>query len=177
MNWTPKTFDLRELIPGRDVAVFHPWFDLPYASYWDMAGMSRQAVLDFYEQQHASEHEWAFVGTQDGEIRFLLECYDPAHHAISGHYEIAQGDVGMHFFVAPATQPRHGYTLDVMRHVMHHLFNAFGARRVVVEPDIRNENVRVLNRRAGFSEIKPIELSTKRAMLSLCTPPDFYATL
>ncbi|MGH8842797.1 MAG: GNAT family N-acetyltransferase, partial [Advenella sp.] len=135
MNWNPGAFEIRELVPEQDVPVFHPWFDLEYAGYWDMADMTRQEVLAFYKAQQASAHEWAWVGTQHGQICFLLECYDPQHHDIARQYQVEPGDIGMHFFVAPATEKRHGYTLDVMRHVMHYLFNQVGARRVVVEPD------------------------------------------
>nr|WP_025373297.1 GNAT family N-acetyltransferase [Advenella mimigardefordensis] len=177
MNWNPGTFEIRELIPEQDVPVFHPWFDLDYAGYWDMAGMSRQQVMAFYKVQQASPHEWAWVGTQDGQICFLLECYDPQHHEIARHYEVVPGDIGMHFFVAPPTEQRQGYTLDVMRHVMHYLFHQRGARRVVVEPDGRNEKVRALNRKAGFAEIGLITLPTKQAMLSIATRPDFDATV
>ena len=177
MNWNPGTFEIRELVPALDVPVFHPWFDLSYAHYWDMAGMTRDAVMTFYNAQQASAHEWAWVGTQQGRICFLLECYDPQHHDIARHYEVKPGDIGMHFFVAPATNAQRGYTLDVMRHVMHFLFHDVGARRVVVEPDIRNEKVRALNRKAGFDEVGPVPLTTKQAMLSIATRPDFEATL
>lgn len=177
MSWNPGAFEIRELVPDLDVPIFHPWFDLDYAHYWDMAGMTRDAVLEFYRAQHASPQEWAWVGTQEGQIRFLLECYDPQHHDIARHYAAKPGDIGMHFFVAPATNRQQGYTLQVMRHIMHHLFRQFGARRVVVEPDIRNEKVRALNRKAGFAEVGPITLTTKQAMLSIATRPDFEATL
>ena len=177
MNWNPGAFEIRELVPEQDVPVFHPWFDMEYASYWDMAGMTREQVMAFYKEQQASSHEWAWVGMQNGQICFLLECYDPQHHEISGHYRFEPGDIGMHFFVAPATEKRHGYTLDVMRHVMHYLFEQVGARRVVVEPDSRNDKVRALNRQAGFTEMGVISLQTKQAMLSIATGPDFEATL
>jgi siderophore synthetase component/RimJ/RimL family protein N-acetyltransferase len=177
LNWNPGAFEIRELVPEHDVPVFHPWFDLEYASYWDMADKTRQEVLAFYKAQQASSHEWAWVGTQHGQICFLLECYDPQHHDIARHYQVEPGDIGMHFFVAPATEQRHGYTLDVMRHVMHYLFNQVGARRVVVEPDSRNDKVRALNRKAGFAEVGVIALKTKQAMLSIATRPAFDATL
>ncbi len=177
MKWNPGKFEIRELVPELDVPLFHPWFDLPYAHYWDMADLTRDAVMAFYKAQQISSHEWAWVGTQHGRICFLLECYDPQHHAIAGHFEVKTGDIGMHFFVAPATEVQRGYTLEVMRHVMHYLFNEVGARRVVVEPDIRNEKVRALNRKVGFDEVGPISLTTKQAMLSIATRSAFEATL
>ena len=39
----------------------------------------------------------------------------------------------------------------------------------VVEPDVRNEKIHRLNRRAGFQDHGVVELATKRALLALCT--------
>ncbi|ETF01474.1 acetyltransferase [Advenella kashmirensis W13003] len=177
MNWNPGTFEIRELMPELDVPTLHPWFDLPHFQYWNMAGMKSDAVLNFYKAMQASSHEWAWVGTQNQEICFLIECYKPQHDQIAKYYDVAPGDIGMHFCVAPATTSRPGYTLDAMRHVMHYLFSNVGAHRVVVEPDVRNEKVRALNRKVGFAELGQISLSTKQAMLSIATQSAFEASL
>lgn len=139
--------------------------------------MTTDAVLNFYIAMQASSHEWALVGTRNEDICFVIECYDPLRHEIAEHYEVVSGDIGMHFCVAPATKNQSGYTLDVMRHIMHYLFNNFGAKRIVVEPDIRNEKVRALNRKAGFDEIRPISLKAKQAMLSIASRSAFESTL
>lgn len=177
MDWNPGTFDIRELVPEQDVPVFHAWFDLPRFQYWNMAGMTTEAVLNFYKAMQTSSHEWASVGTQNREICFLIEYYKPENNEIANHYQVAAGDIGMHFCVAPATKNQSGYTLDAMRHVMYYLFNNIGAQRVIVEPDIRNEKVRALNRKVGFDEVGPISLTTKQAMLSIATRSAFETTL
>ena len=177
MSWSPGTFDIRELVPELDVPVIHPWFDLPHFQYWNMAGMTSEAVLNFYKEMQASSHERAWVGTQNESICFVIESYKPQNDEIAKHYDVAPGDIGMHFCVAPATKNQSGYTLDAMRHVMYYLFSNLGAQRVVVEPDIRNEKVRALNRKVGFDEVGPISLTAKLAMLSIATQPMFEATL
>jgi len=177
LNWTPGTFEIRELLPELDVPVIHPWFDLPHFQYWNMVGMTPEAVLSFYKAMRLSSHEWVWVGTKNREICFLIEGYQPLNDEIAKHYEVVPGDIGMHFCVAPATKIQSGFTLDVMRHIMHHLFNNIGAQRVIVEPDIRNEKVRALNRKVGFEEVGPISLPSKQAMLSIATRSAFEITL
>ncbi|WP_158318735.1 GNAT family N-acetyltransferase [Advenella mimigardefordensis] len=177
MIWSPGTFEIRELAPEMDVPVIHPWFDLPHFQYWNMAGMTTEAVLSFYKTMQASLHKWAWVGTKNREICFVIECYNPLNDEIAKHYQVVPGDIGMHFCVAPATTNQSGYTLDAMRHVMHYLFNVVNAQRVIVEPDIRNEKVRALNRRVGFEEVGPISLPSKQAMLSIATRSAFEVTL
>ncbi|MBV1858048.1 MAG: acetyltransferase, partial [Nannocystaceae bacterium] len=51
--------------------------------------------------------------------------------------------------------------------------------RVVVEPDVRNEKIRRLNKIGGFEEVREVDLRgssatpAKTAMLSVCTREDY----
>ena len=48
----------------------------------------------------------------------------------------------------------HGFTRAVFGAVLDHCFADPGVRRVVVEPDARNEPIRALNRAFGFREAR-----------------------
>jgi siderophore synthetase component len=61
----------------------------------------------------------------------------------------------------------HGFTRAVFGAVLDHCFADPAVRRVVVEPDARNERIRALNRAFGFRELRTITLPTKEAMLSV----------
>jgi siderophore synthetase component len=64
----------------------------------------------------------------------------------------------------------------VMRTVLAFIFADPAHRRVVVEPDVRNEAIAAKNAEAGFVVDRLIQLSDKRARLSFCTRAAFAAS-
>ncbi len=75
----------------------------------------------------------------------------------------------MHVLVAPTDAPRRGFTRQVFREVMEHCFADPAVRRVVVEPDVRNDRIAALNKAAGFEVVRTVRLRTKEAALSVCS--------
>jgi len=63
-----------------------------------------------------------------------MEVYAPELDEISQLYQVQPGDVGMHFFVGPATKPIPNFTLSVIKTIMAYLFYEKKAKRIVVEP-------------------------------------------
>lgn len=164
---------LRRLDLAADIPVMHRWFRMDYASFWGMQGHAEAAVLAHYAELLASGHSMAYTGLQAGEPAFLVECYDPRHDELGRHYEVREGDVGMHFFVGPPRLPRSGFTREVFRTLMRFIFDRLHARRVVVEPDARNHKVHALNRDMGFVEQGHVRLTRKLATLAFCTREQF----
>ena len=163
-------------LEDRDVEVLHPWYQMAYAFYWNMQGMSLEQTQAFYREARASGLR-AFMGFYEGRPAFVMECYDPLRDPLGECYPVQPGDLGMHFFVGPATVPIRHFTRDVLRSVMAVLFDELGAQRVVVEPDARNSRVHRLNAQVGFVEAGIVELPAKRACLAFCAPEDFTRTL
>ncbi|MFJ9313710.1 GNAT family N-acetyltransferase [Pimelobacter simplex] len=160
----------------RDLDVLHAWVTHPRSVCWMMQGASRADVRDEYDGIVANPHHHAWLGRVDGRPTFLAETYDPAHSPLAGLPEIADGDLGMHVLVAPpAGQPEPGLTTRVFTAVMAHCFADPSVRRVVVEPDVRNEAIRAKNAAAGFVELREVPLEAKTAMLSACTRAAFAA--
>jgi RimJ/RimL family protein N-acetyltransferase len=79
----------------------------------------------------------------------------------------------MHFFVGPPAVPVRGFTRAVFRTLMRFIFERLEARRVVVEPDARNDKVHVLNREMGFVYEGYVRLPEKLAALAFCTRESF----
>lgn len=163
---------IRDLHLASDVPLLHRWFQQPSAVFWGMQGTTEADTLRHYAAMNRSDHARAFVGIVAGERSFVVELYDPAFDAVAEHYPVRAGDLGMHFFVGPATRPQSGFTRRVFRSIMNLAFDHFGAQRVVVEPDVRNERVHALNRDMGFVVHKEIALPHKRAQLAFCTRTD-----
>lgn len=170
-------FALRPVDPLGDAELLHRWLTHPKSAYWLMQEARLQDVEREFMAIAASEHQEAFLGLHEGEPRFLMERYDPAHVELTGLYEPQPGDVGMHFLCAPTAAPLHGFTLAVITTVMDMLFADPAARRAVVEPDIRNTAVHALNEAVGFRIDRTVAKPEKDAYLSTCTREQYEAAL
>ncbi|MEV6009344.1 GNAT family N-acetyltransferase [Streptomyces sp. NPDC051976] len=170
-------FSFRPVAPAADAALLHRWVTHPKAAFWLMGDASRDDVERAYAEIAASPHHDAFLGLRadDGTPAFLMERYDPARVELTGLYPALPGDVGMHFLVAPAQTPVHGFTRAVIAAVMAELFADPATRRVVVEPDVRNTAVHRLNAEVGFEVVERISTPVKDAYLSVCTRARFEA--
>jgi RimJ/RimL family protein N-acetyltransferase len=60
---------------------------------------------------------------------------------------------------------------------MDFLFSDAGVERVVVEPDVNNDAIHPINRRAGFVYHRQVELPGKTAWFATCTRADYDAAL
>ncbi|MGW0562666.1 GNAT family N-acetyltransferase [Streptomyces sp. NPDC003016] len=161
--------------PISDFELLHGWVTHPKAAFWMMQDASLADVEREYMAIAAAEHHDAFIGEYEGEPAFLMERYDPAHVELVGLYDAQPGDVGMHFLVAPTDKPVHGFTRAVITAVMEELFADPATRRVVVEPDVRNDAVHRLNEAVGFEIVEKIAKPEKDAYLSVCTRARFEA--
>lgn len=168
---------IRPLSVSHDIATLHRWFTMDYARFWNMQDLSLDETRRFYADLLAGGHGGAYLGLCDGAPAFVVECYDPAHEPVGTHCSTHGDDIGMHFFVGPADAPVRHFTRDVLRHVMAFSFYTLGARRVVVEPDARNDKVHALNRAVGFVYDRQITLPQKTAWLAFCTRPDFERSI
>ncbi|WP_037681660.1 GNAT family N-acetyltransferase [Streptomyces albus] len=177
-------FAVVPLDPHADAALLHRWVTDPKAAFWLMGDADEKDVAEEYERIAAHPHHDAFLGLHRGRPAFLVERYDPAHVELAGLYDARPGDVGMHFLTAPLTAtggtpatPVHGLTLAVITTVMAMLFDDPAARRVVVEPDVRNTAVHRLNAAVGFETVTTIAKPEKDALLSVCTRDRFAAAV
>lgn len=167
---------LEPLDPDRHLTLLHAWVTHPRSVFWGMQDATPEQVHDEYARIAADPHHHALLGRADGEPAFLMERYDPARSPLAGLPELRPGDVGMHVLVAPTDTPVHGFTAAVVRRVMEECFADPAVRRVVVEPDVRNDRIAVLNAAAGFVVTRHVELPDKTAALSLCTREDFFSS-
>ncbi|WP_084961061.1 GNAT family N-acetyltransferase [Thermoactinospora rubra] len=166
-------FSLRPLDPDADAELLHGWVTHPKAVFWMMQDADVARVREVYRQIAAHPHHDAFIGLADGVPAFLVERYDPAHVELNGLYEHEEGDVGMHFLCAPTDRPIHGFTRAVIGWIVEWLFSDPAVRRVVVEPDVRNEAVQALNAAVGFEVVGVVAKPEKQALLSVCTRESF----
>jgi siderophore synthetase component len=168
-------FELRQVDPTADAELLHGWVTHKKSVFWMMQDAAVADVLEEYRGIDETPTHDALIGLHNGEPAFLVERYDPAHDEIGEHYDVQDGDVGMHFLVAPTDTPISGFTRAVITHVMEWLFEDPAAKRVVVEPDATNTAVHALNEAVGFGVVGEVPLAKKTALLSVCTRTQFEA--
>ncbi|WP_303760591.1 GNAT family N-acetyltransferase [Alcanivorax jadensis] len=166
-------FHIRAVQVPDDIALIHHWLSSEHARYWGMQDMNENQLADFYRQLPESGTGEGFLGFHEGRPVCLIESYDPRRDPVGAHYPVQPGDRGMHVLVAPSRTPVSGFTRAVFAGVMDFMFRDQGARRVVVEPDERNERIHTLNRFGGFVYANTIKLDTKVAALAFCSREQF----
>lgn len=170
-------FSLRPLELPADLPQIHAWLSSDHAVFWGMQDMSEGDLVEFYTHLRDTGEGDAFIGYHQDKPTFLVEVYYPEHSPLATHYPVQRGDLGMHILVAPSDIRVAGFTRGVFTVVMSFLFEALHARRVVVEPDLHNDRIHTLNRYAGFTYSKVIELADKTAYLAFCSRAQFEQAL
>ncbi|QCR45150.1 siderophore synthetase [Curtobacterium sp. SGAir0471] len=160
--------------PDRDAAVVQSWLAHPASSWWGMPDHDVDAVRSYLRSVQDDPGQSGWLLRRRGEPIAYAETYDPAVVLLTDVWDAEQGDVGMHLLVAPppaagssAGGRVHGLTSAVMRAVVEHCRDALGARRVVVEPDVRNTAVQRKNAEVGFRVLREADVDGKRALFSV----------
>ncbi|OED37386.1 transcriptional regulator [Flavobacteriaceae bacterium (ex Bugula neritina AB1)] len=167
------TIQLRRLNLQKDIEIIYSWVTKSYASYWGMLDKSKEEVLEEYARLVSIKHYEVCMGYYKGKPIFLMEKYKASEDRISAYFDVEEGDYGMHIMVAPPEYKISGFTWNVFATVLEYFFDQNSIKRIVVEPDVRNEKIHVLNKKAGFQYQKEIELPEKKAALAFCEREDF----
>lgn len=170
------SFTLRP-VQADDAVLIHQWVTRDYALFWGMQNDTLEQVSAFYQTLTASDPHAALIGCCDEKPVFLIECYHACSDAVAQFYPAESGDYGMHILLAPATAPVRQFSWQVFTVVMDYLFSLPQVARVVVEPDVRNEKIHRLNKRAGFRYQHTIEMENKTAWLAFCRREDYQYAL
>ncbi|MFE6956864.1 GNAT family N-acetyltransferase [Streptomyces sp. NPDC057696] len=137
--------------PAADLDVIHGWVREERARFWGMEGASREQVRETYEHLDSLTTHHAHLVRLDGEPVALFQTYEPEADRVSECYEVEDGDIGVHFLIAPATGGAvRGFTGALMSVLVAYALEGHGKRRIVVEPDARNTKAVALLERAGF---------------------------
>jgi hypothetical protein len=157
---------IRPLDPARDAGTVHDWVDREPARFWGMVGHSRRQVQEIYEFVDSLSTHHAYLALRDGTPAALFQTYQPEHDPLGEHYPVEPGDVGVHLLIAPAQgAPEPGHTSALVSVFLCFVLADPGVRRLVAEPDVRNERSVARLLRTGFEPGPEVDLPGKRARL------------
>lgn len=172
MNLTVDRFD-----PARDSELLHAWVVADRARFWMMQERTLDEVREIYTwlDEQPTHHVW--LVRRDGEPVALYQDYEPTAEEIGSLYDVQPGDLGVHFMLAEATVAQPGFTAAVTAFLLDRVFTDPAVRRLVVEPDARNDKAVALVTRLGFELGPVVELSTKPAQLAFLTRDAYPSVL
>jgi penicillin amidase len=158
------------LDPAADAALVHGWVTQERARFWGMLDHSRAQVREVYAFVDALSTHHAFLALRDGTPVALFQTYEPAHDPVGECYEVLPGDHGVHLLVGPAggaAEP--GFTERLVAVLLRFVLADPSRRRVVAEPDARNDRAIARLLRSGFELGSEIDKPEKRARLLFLT--------
>ncbi|MFJ4778405.1 GNAT family N-acetyltransferase [Streptomyces sp. NPDC088762] len=168
--------------PAADSALIHGWVTQERARFWGMGGASRELVREIYEDVDRRTTHHAFLVARDGVPVALFQTYDCAEDRVGECYEVRPGDVGVHLLIGPGEgAPERGFSAALVTVFLAFLFTDPATRRVVAEPDARNDKAIARLERTGFAlgpevelpeiDLPEVYLPAKRARLAFLSAP------
>jgi hypothetical protein len=135
-----------------DAPVLHTWVSAERAVFWGMNGLGRDQVEEIYGHMDTLDTHHAFLVVKDGAPAALLQTYEPEADRVAECYEVREGDIGVHLLIAPAGAQgaRPGWSAALLAAVASYVLTVLDRRRVVVDPDVRNEKAIARFLRQGF---------------------------
>ncbi|USQ89202.1 acetyltransferase [Streptomyces phaeoluteigriseus] len=146
------TVRIRPLDAEADAEVVHGWVSEERAVFWGMNGLTRDQVAEIYAHMAGLDSHHAYLVELDGEPVAVLQTYEPSEDRVSECYEVEPGDIGVHVLIAPAGErgARPGWSAALLRAFTSYVLVGRDRRRVVVDPDVRNEKALARFLRHGF---------------------------
>ncbi|MGG6229830.1 GNAT family N-acetyltransferase [Tenacibaculum sp. SDUM215027] len=160
-----------------DTPMLHGWVTQSYAKYWGMLNKSLEEVHAEYQEIENNPYHHSYIGMLNDTPVFLMELYKVSEDIIANYYDTQENDYGMHVLVAPVERRIPQFTWHVFLTIIDYFFSLPQVERIVVEPDVNNEKIHTLNKKAGFEYQKEVELPHKKAALAFCTREMYQSAL
>ncbi|ACZ30819.1 hypothetical protein Xcel_1799 [Xylanimonas cellulosilytica DSM 15894] len=157
---------LHMLDPVADLDVIHAWVVEPRARFWGLGHLSRDELRETYEFVESVPSHHAYLLRWDGAPVALVQAYDPADDPVGEAYPVRAGDVGAHFFLGGRGPRGVPVWAGVGPAILLALFTPPAARRLVVEPDVRNQAAVARVAALGFTLGPQVRVGEKTARLA-----------
>ncbi len=170
------TLTHRPLDPVADLDLVHGWVTQERAEFWGMTDHTREEVgevyayLDSLSTHHAYLVHEVAAAPGDAVPVAIFQTYEPQHDPVGEAYAVQAGDLGVHLVVGPG-EPRPGFTGSLVAYVRSVVLADPAVRRLVVEPDVRNERSVSRFLREGFERGPVVDLGHKTAQLAFLPRP------
>ncbi|WP_203900261.1 GNAT family N-acetyltransferase [Virgisporangium aliadipatigenens] len=167
------TFRLEPLVSQLHLDLVYGWVTQPRAEFWGMTEHTREYVGEIYDYIADLPSHHAYLMRVDGRPVGIFQTYEPEHDPVGEVYPVRDGDFGIHLFLAPPEgAPVAGFTGALTGALHRFVFAVPSRRRIVIEPDVRNERALRRWRRSGYEFGEQVDVNGKRAQLAFFDRPD-----
>lgn len=162
---------IRPVRPVHDVDLLHLWVTQERARFWGMREASRERVHEIYAYLDSLTTHHAYLVHRDGVPAALAQTYQPEADPVGECYDVRPGDIGVHLLIGPPETVERGFTGALFGAILDFVLADPARRRVVMEPDARNDGAIDRFLRTGFRPGPLIDLPEKRARLLFLDRP------
>lgn len=164
------SFSMRPVRPTDDAPLLHSWVTEERAVFWGMTDKTVEEVRDVYAfLDSLSTHHGYLVHDDDRPVA-IFQTYEPEHDPLGECYDVRDGDLGIHLFLAPG-DPLPGFTGRLAAWLLEQVFADPSVQRVVAEPDVRNERSLRRTARMGLEPGPVVDLGHKQARMFFLDRP------
>lgn len=171
-----EAFSFRPL-EERDVELLYDWMHQKHiAPFWKL-DLPMEELRSWVRKSVHTEHKDGYIGTYNGKPVCYLIAYSIEKDAIKDYYDYQTGDLGMHLLIGPRALLNKEDGLSLVRAMIHFLFDRYGAKRIIGEPDRRNRIVIPILKQVGGESLGRIDLHGKQASLIVGAKEAFEKSL
>jgi len=135
--------------------------------YWEQDDPLPQ-VRDTIAERAANDDQTLYIGSLDHVPMSYWESYWAAADRLAEHYDAEPADQGFHLLIGPTEYLGKGYAVPLLKAMTAFQFQHPETRRIVTEPDVRNDAVIHSLEQCGFERRDEIEFPDKTGQLMFC---------
>lgn len=163
----------RELEYDKDLTNVFLWMHEEHViPYWQL-NLPFVQFSSHLKKALEDRHQTLYIGEIDGHPMSYWEAYWVKGDVVEKCYDAEAFDQGVHLLIGDPDYLGKGYALPLLRAMVGFQFQHKMTKKVVAEPDIRNEKMIHIFKQCGFEPVKPIELPDKTGLLMFCTRENF----
>ncbi|MCQ6275226.1 acetyltransferase [Bacillus sp. V3B] len=173
-RFTIEDVQLKQDITFRPVSLqedferLYTWMHEPHViPYWKL-NIGRDAYKQHLQTFLNDPHQQLLIGEIEGVPMSYWESYTVEGDVISEYYSYDQHDQGIHLLIGETGYLGKGYIYPLLLTILKRKFEIKDTKRVVAEPDIRNEKMIAVFKKCGFQPIKEVNLPDKTGLLLSC---------
>ncbi|WP_121820802.1 GNAT family N-acetyltransferase [Halostella salina] len=165
---TGKRIGFREVDLDRDLGRLHTWLNSEHVlPYWEQND-PLPVVRDTIAERAANEDQTLYIGSLDHTPMSYWESYWADRDRIGDYYDADPADRGIHLLIGPREYLGEGYGAPLVRAMVDFQFRHPETRRVVTEPDARNDRAIRVFEKCGFEAQREVDLPDKTGLLMFC---------
>ncbi|WP_085991452.1 GNAT family N-acetyltransferase [Oceanobacillus senegalensis] len=163
-----KEITFRPVSLREDFERLYTWMHEPHViPYWKL-NIDRDAYKQHLQTFLNDSHQQLLIGEIDGVPMSYWESYTVEGDVISRYYSYDQNDQGIHLLIGETDYLGKRYIYPLLLTILKRKFEINTTKRVVAEPDIRNEKMIAVFKKCGFQPIKEVNLPDKTGLLVSC---------